>query len=254
MLHRLGLFLRSSIGRKFLMSLTGAGLMAFVLVHLLGNLTLFADSTGQAFDRYSHVLESNPLLPLAEIGLVVLFVVHLALGIRLALDNRDARPKRYKDLEAHGERSYASLTMPVTGLLVLVFLVVHLLDFRLAERAPEGLAAMVVQRLRAPLSALVYVVGVVALGIHLWHAFQSAFQSLGLFQPRYRLLVRNAGRVFAVAIALGFVAFPLAIALAPEGLARGPEPGAELPASSEDASPTDPEPAAPASAARGDLR
>jgi succinate dehydrogenase / fumarate reductase cytochrome b subunit len=254
MFHRLGLFLRSSIGRKFLMSLTGAGLMAFVLVHLLGNLTLFADSTGEAFDRYAHALESSPLLPLAEIGLVVLFVVHLALGIRLALDNRDARPKRYKGLEAHGERSLASLTMPVTGVLVLVFVVVHLLDFRLAERSPEGLAAMVVQRLRAPLSAAVYVVGVVALGVHLWHAFQSAFQSLGLFQPRYRGAVRNAGRAFAVAIALGFAAFPLAIALVPEGLGQGPAPDAGLPAVGEDASPTDPELSTPASPAQGDLR
>lgn len=254
MLHRLGLFLRSSIGRKFLMSLTGAALMVFVLGHLLGNLTLFADSSGETFDAYAHAIESNPLLPLAEIGLVVLFVVHIALGIRLALDNRDARPRRYKDLEAHGQRSFASLTMPVTGVLVLVFVIVHLLDFRLAERAPEGLAAMVVSRLQAPLSAVVYVVGVVALGIHLWHAFQSAFQSLGLFQPRYRELVRNTGRAFAVVIALGFVAFPLAILLAPKSLAQGPEPGAELQAPAGDSSPTEFDPAAPAGAAQGDLR
>ncbi len=253
MFQRLGSFLRSSIGRKFLMSLTGAALMVFVLVHLLGNLTLFADSSGAAFDQYAHVLESNPLLPVAEIGLVVLFVVHLALGIRLALDNRDARPARYKALEAHGKRSLASLTMPVTGVLVLVFVIVHLLDFRLAERDPEGLAAMVVARLQTPLAALVYVVGVVALGVHLWHAFQSAFQSLGLFHPRYRDPVRNAGRAFAVLVAVGFVAFPVAISLAPSSLAQPPDPGAEL-REAGDESPTSVDEQERAAAAQGDLR
>lgn len=252
MFQRLGTFLRSSIGRKFLMSLTGAGLMGFVLAHLLGNLTLFADSDGGAFDRYAHALESNPLLPLAEAGLVVLFVVHIALGIRLALDNREARPAGYKELAAHGRRSAAALTMPVTGVLVLIFLIVHLIDFRLAGRNPDGLAFMVVERLRTPLAALVYVVGVVALGVHLWHAFQSAFQSLGLFHPRYRELVRNVGRAFAVIVAVGFAAFPVVILIAPKSLAQRAEPGAEL-REAQDESPT-PGAGEPAREARGDLR
>lgn len=252
MFQRLGIFLRSSIGRKFLMSLTGAALMVFVLAHLLGNLTLFADSSGAAFDRYAHALESNPLLPLAEVGLAVLFVVHIALGIRLALDNREARPARYKELSAHGERSLASLTMPVTGVLVLIFLVVHLIDFRLATRDPDGLAGMVVARLRTPLAALVYVVGVVALGVHLWHAFQSAFQSLGLFHPRYRELVRKGGRAFAVLVAVGFAAFPVAILIAPESLAQREDPGAEL-REAQDESPI-PDDGERAGEARGDLR
>lgn len=251
MFQRLGLFLRSSIGRKFLMSLTGAALMVFVLGHLLGNLTLFADSTGATFDAYAHAIESNPALPLIEIGLAALFVVHIALGIRLALDNRDARPSRYKELGAHGQRSMASLTMPVTGVLVLIFLVVHLIDFCLAERDPAGLAAMVVTRLATPLSVLVYAVGVIALGVHLWHAFQSAFQSLGLFHPRYRQLVRNAGRVFAVGVAAGFVAFPVVISLAPDSLGQGD--GTEQEAELHDA-PTDMTPSEAVDAPRGDLR
>jgi succinate dehydrogenase / fumarate reductase, cytochrome b subunit len=131
--------------------------------------------------------------------------------------------------------------------------IVHLLDFRLAERDPEGLAAMVVARLQTPLAALVYVVGVVALGVHLWHAFQSAFQSLGLFQPRYRDLVRNAGRAFAVLVAVGFVAFPVAISLAPSSLAQPPEPGAELHEAG-DESPTEVDEQERAGAAQGELR
>ena len=202
------------------MSLSGAGLMGFVLVHLLGNLTLFVDPTGEAFDKYAFTLESSPLLPFAEIGLAVLFAVHIALGVRVALDNREARPVRYKDLEAHGQRTLSSTTMIVTGLLILIFLVVHLWDFRLAERDRAGLAAMVVHRLSRPLAALLYVVGVAALGIHLWHAFQSAFQSLGLNHPQYRPLIRKTGRAFAVVIALGFVAFPIGIFVAPQSWAQ----------------------------------
>jgi len=222
MLQRLGAFLRSSIGRKFVMSLTGAALIFFVLVHLLGNLTLYADGDGDAFNAYAHLLEKNPLLPLAEIGLTALFVVHIGLGIRTALDNREARPVRYKDLESHGNRTLASTTMIVTGLLVLVFLVVHLIDFRFAQRHADGLAYMVVQRLAGPLGAVVYLVGVVALGVHLWHAGQSIFQTLGLYHPRYRPLVVKAGWVVAVLVGLGFATFPVVIFTSPGSLAQPP--------------------------------
>lgn len=241
MLQRLGAFLRSSIGRKFMMSLTGAALIAFALVHLLGNLTLYADSDGTAFNSYAHLLETNPLLPLAEIGLAVLFVVHIGLGIRTALDNREARPSRYKDLAPHGNRSVASTTMIVTGLLVLVFLVVHLVDFRFAERHPDGLAHMVVERLAQPLGAVVYLVGVVALGVHLWHAFQSVFQTLGLYHPRYRPMVVKAGWAVAVVVGLGFATFPLVIFTAPGSLAQPQTESAEV-APQERAAPPAPAP------------
>jgi succinate dehydrogenase/fumarate reductase cytochrome b subunit (b558 family) len=145
------------------------------------------------------------------------------------------------------------MTMPVTGVLILIFLVVHLLDFRLAERDPDGLAAMVVARLQSQLAALVYVVGVLALGVHLWHAFQSAFQSLGLFHPRYRELIRNGGRAFAVLVAVGFAAFPAAILMAPSSLARGSEPGAEVQRSPQE-SLTAPATEAGAAQQQGDLR
>jgi succinate dehydrogenase / fumarate reductase cytochrome b subunit len=236
MLKRLSAFLRSSIGRKFLMSLTGAALIGFVLVHLLGNLTLYADKDGAAFNAYAHLLEANPLLPLAEIGLAALFVIHIGLGIRTALDNREARPVRYKDLESHGNRTLASTTMIVTGLLVLVFLIVHLLDFRFAERHPDGLAYMLVQRLAGPLGAVVYVVGVVALGVHLWHAFQSAFQTLGLYHPRYRPMVIKAGWALAVIVGLGFATFPVVIFTSPQSLGQPRTESAEA-----DVQPTQPQ-------------
>jgi succinate dehydrogenase / fumarate reductase cytochrome b subunit len=228
MLQRLGAFLRSSIGRKFAMGLTGAALALFVLIHLLGNLTLFADADGQAFNAYAHTLESSPLLPLAEIGLAALFVIHIYLGIRTALENREARPSRYKDLAPHGNRTLASTSMIVTGLLVGAFLVVHLIDFRLATRDPDGLASMVVVRLSKPIGAAIYLVGVLALGVHLWHAFQSLFQTFGLNHPRYRPLIVRAGWAFAILIGGGFAAFPVAILASSGSFGRPPAPSAQV--------------------------
>ena len=237
MLQRLGAFLQSSIGRKFVMALTGAALALFVLIHLLGNLTLFADAEGLAFNAYAHTLERSPLLPLAEIGLAALFVVHIYLGIRTALENREARPARYKDLAPHGHRTLASTSMIVTGLLVLTFLVVHLIDFRLAPRDAEGLASMVIVRLSKPIGAAIYLVGVVALGVHLWHAFQSLFQTLGLNHPRYRPLIVRAGWAFSVLIALGFAAFPVAIFASSGSFGRPRAPSAQVEAPHSDAAP-----------------
>lgn len=237
MLLRLGAFLRSSIGRKFAMALTGAALALFVLIHLIGNLTLFADAEGLAFNAYAHTLESSPLLPLAEIGLAALFVVHIYLGIRTALDNRDARPGRYKDLAPHGNRTLASTSMIVTGLLVGAFLVVHLIDFRLAPRDADGLASMVVVRLSKPLGAAIYLIGVLALGVHLWHAFQSLFQTLGLNHPRYRPLIVKSGWAFALLIGGGFAAFPVVILAASESFGRTPVPSAQIDPSQEQSPP-----------------
>src|SRR5262245_59770138 len=98
----------SSLGKKALMSLTGLLLVGYLVLHLAGNLLLFGDDTGKKFDAYAHSIEENPLLPVAEIILLVLFVAHIALGLRTALENREARKRRYKELAPHGNRTFAS--------------------------------------------------------------------------------------------------------------------------------------------------
>ncbi len=207
--NRLFALATSSIGRKALMALTGLGLIGFLVVHLAGNLTLLAGSDGAAFNSYARTIESNPLLPLAEVGLAALFLAHIVLGIRQAAGNREARPVGYRQFQSHGNRKVSTSSMLVTGLIVLVFLVVHISDFRLAARHPQGLAYMVHERMRQPLGAAVYLLGVGALGVHLWHAFQSLFQSLGLRHPRYSPLIDKAGRGLAVLLALGFAVLPV---------------------------------------------
>jgi succinate dehydrogenase / fumarate reductase cytochrome b subunit len=215
MMSRLQVFLRSSIGKKLLMALTGLFLIGFLVAHLAGNLTLFADSDGGAMAAYAQKLaDLGPLLWIAEIGLFALFIVHLGLGMRAAMENRDARPARYKDATPKGGRSPASVTMIATGVVILIFLVVHLIDFRLADGVlahpqPATLAKVVVDRLSSPLGAAIYFLAMLALGLHLWHAFQSALQTLGLRHPAYDRSIRNFGAALAVVVAGLFAAFPV---------------------------------------------
>jgi succinate dehydrogenase / fumarate reductase cytochrome b subunit len=220
MLSRLEAFFRSSIGKKALMAASGLLLIGFLLVHLAGNLTLFADRSGNAFAAYAEKLAGlGAIVLVAELGLLLLFVAHVGLGMRTALQNREARPERYKDLAPKGQRTWSSMTMIASGAFVLVFVVVHVLDFRLADfdllghPDPQALPRMVVERLASPVGALIYLVGVGVLGFHVWHGFQSLVQTLGLRHARYVGLVRGIGIALAVVIGLGFAAFPIVFVL-----------------------------------------
>jgi len=209
MFARLALFLRSTIGRKIVMSITGLLLVVFLIAHLAGNLLIFVDADGSAFNAYAHALESNPLLPLAEGMLLALFGLHVYLALRVTMDNREARKSRYAVNASRGERSLASSSMFITGAIILAFVIIHLLDFRFQERAADGLGAMLVRRLSQPVGAAIYLIGVLALGLHLSHALRSALQSLGLNHPRFNALIQKAGPLLAGVIFLGFASFPV---------------------------------------------
>ena len=203
MIRRTGIFLRTSVGKKVLMSLTGIALLGFLVVHLAGNTLLYAGDGGEAFDGYANALKSKPLLLYsAEIGLLALFVAHIVLALRLTLENRDARPERYRIRSSHGEKTVGSTSMIVTGSVVLVFLVIHLLDFRLDSRAEDGMYVLVVERLSTFAGFAIYMVGVGALLIHLGHAVRSALQSLGVNHPQYNAVLKIGGRALAVILFL----------------------------------------------------
>ena len=210
--------LSSSVGKKYVMAVTGLLLVGFLIAHLAGNLLIFTGEDGAAFDSYAHTLESNPLLPLAEIGLGLLFVVHIAMALRVSLQNRDARAQGYAVRANLGRKTIASGSMLVTGLVVLLFLLVHLYDFRvgklLHDPPPSSLAGLVRDRLAAPLGAGIYLVGVAALALHLRHAFRSAFQSLGANHPHLNPALEKAGIGLAIILGLGFASFPIVFLVA----------------------------------------
>ena len=201
-------FLNSSIGRKYVMAVTGLSLTLFLLVHMAGNLTLYAGN--EAFNEYADLLESNPLLPLAEAGLLVLFVVHILFAVLLTGRNKTSRSDKYQSNLGMGSKTVASTTMWITGPVLLVFLVIHIWDFRISKELLEeyDLAQMVVDRLRHPLGFVIYTASIAMVGLHMWHAFQSAFQTLGVAHPRYRALIQNTGRLITALLVAGFGGIP----------------------------------------------
>jgi succinate dehydrogenase / fumarate reductase, cytochrome b subunit len=223
--------LRTSVGSKYVMAVTGLGLMGFVLVHMLGNLQIFLGK--QALNDYAHHLEESPVLVWgARTGLLTIFVLHIVLGVRLWLWNRGARPTRYV-YEDVVRASWASRHMLLTGLVVLAFVVYHLLHFTLGVTDPGhfkralapyevtgpvrtqelDVAQMVIDGFRQWPVSLAYVVAQLVLGLHLWHGAGSWLQSLGLSGRRWLGLIRRVGIAFALLIVVGNCSIPLAVLL-----------------------------------------
>jgi succinate dehydrogenase / fumarate reductase cytochrome b subunit len=205
------------------MAITGLLLCGFLVVHLAGNLLLFVGP--DAYNAYAHKLHDNEgLLLIAEVGLAVLFIIHLVLAFRLTIGNRLARGKNYLDPKNKGDDGDLGWGRPDTwmllsGLVVLAFICLHLIDFKFEARPEEGLYSAdgkpaepfdkAVNLLRTPLTAVGYLLGCVFLFAHLSHGFASAFQTLGANHPKYNKLIKRGGVAFAALMALGFASFVL---------------------------------------------
>lgn len=198
-------YLNSSVGKKQLMALSGLGMVGFLIVHLSGNLLLFVGE--DAFNDYAAFLEKQPWLPLARIGLIGIFVVHVALAFRLSHENKSARRTDYVYKNA-STASMASRSMLLTGILVLFYLIIHLLNFTFADYHEQGLYALVVEKLTAPHYTFFYIGAMVVLGLHLVHAIQSVFQTFGINHPKFTPLIKGVSVAAAVALSLGFASIP----------------------------------------------
>jgi succinate dehydrogenase / fumarate reductase cytochrome b subunit len=211
--------LSSSIGQKFVMGITGLMLCGFLVAHLAGNLLLFAGA--EWFNDYAHKLhEQWELLILAETGLFLLFVAHIYLAFSTSIGNAKARDEQYavKQNKVRGRVLNANSWMFASGAVVLGFILLHLVDLRLAAegfnlrgldyagKSPFDTTVMILSN---PVSRVVYIIGSIVLGIHLSHGFASAFQSLGLNHPKYMPLIKVIGRIFAIVIAIGFASLAL---------------------------------------------
>ena len=213
---------RSSIGKKALMALSGLALALFVLIHLAGNLLVFAGP--EAMNAYAVKLRHfGPWLWVARAGLILAVVVHTWTSVALAVENRQARSRHYA-LYRTRATSLAARFMLATGVALLAFLVYHLLHFTFRVTHPQlshGVDAlgrhdvygMVVQSFHDPLLAFAYVVGVAAVCIHLSHGIGSAVQTLGYNDERTLAVVSHAGRLVSAMIFLGYSAIPLAALL-----------------------------------------
>lgn len=197
-------FISSSLGRKVVMSLSGFFLIIFLLVHLGVNLSLFAGR--ESFNAASHFMGHNPLIQLMQYVLAAGFIIHIAMGMILEWKNKKARPIRYAKNNAAASAGWASRNMIVTGVLILLFLILHIKDFFVEIKfghVPDDYE-LVTQLFKNPLYVVIYVISFILLGIHLSHGFQSAFTSVGARSPRYLPLVKKTGILFSYLIALGF--------------------------------------------------
>jgi succinate dehydrogenase / fumarate reductase cytochrome b subunit len=195
---------RSSLGRKYIMAVTGVFLGVFLFFHAAGNSILFHGKV--AFNAYAAQLHSlGPLVSLAELFLLGIFLLHITFGVSLFWMNQKARSKRYAVTKSAGGETWGSRTMPWTGLIVLFFLLLHLSNVRFVE--PDlPIADVVEQTLTYPLYTLLYLLGITALVLHTSHGFWSLLQTFGLYRPRSTPLLRNGARLLAALICLVFIA------------------------------------------------
>ena len=206
----------SSVGTKLLIGLSGLLLFLYLLLHLVGNLMVFAGQ--ETFNHYAHTLISNPLVVPAELALLLIFVVHIYKTVTMWTANQRARNVGYekKSWAGHTSRkSIASTTMLWTGLVTLVFVVVHVAQikygawYEIGDPPIRDLYRTEVEVFSSPLWVAVYVVGMVLIGFHLRHGISSAFQSIGADHPIYTKRLVIFGTVLAVLIGGGFAAIPL---------------------------------------------
>ena len=197
----------ASILKKSVMAVTGLAWFLFVILHLLGNLLLWAGP--ETFNAYAQSLLSNPLIYPAEIGLVVFLALHAYSALRVTRENLNARPQPYAyKVPSTGQSTFASRTMWYGGVVLLIFLVIHVIMFKYGNHAGEhGLWGLVVRSFKNPWISLFYIAVMVPLGLHLSHGFASAFQTLGSL--RWREELRKIGGIVGWALAVGFILLPL---------------------------------------------
>lgn len=216
-------FFSSSIGRKFIMSATGLFLMLFLIVHLLGNLQLLKDDGGEAFNTYAFFMTHNPLIKIVSYSLYAFILIHAYMGIALWRANKAARGDVRYAVNHVRPNERASRNMAWLGIVIFVFLIIHLYQFWLQMKMGVLPAVDVaaydhpVQNLYLPVAeaysnlgyVLFYVVCMGVVGFHLWHGFWSSFQTLGLDHKRYTPLIKGVGYIYAIVVPILFALIPI---------------------------------------------
>lgn len=214
--------LSSSIGRKVSMSLTGLFLVSFLFVHLSGNFLMFKGDGGDAFNMYSKFMSTNSVIRVLEIGLLLGFVLHIYIAFILTRQNKAARPIGYAVQSNHPKVSWFSKNMGLSGSIVLVFLVVHLMNFYwkfhydwtatvMIDNEPyKDMYTLVVLVFQHQWwYSLLYILSMVLLGFHLNHGFQSAFRTLGVDHVKYSPIITGLGVLISILLPIGFAIFPI---------------------------------------------
>lgn len=217
-------YLKSAIGRKQAMGATGLIWSLFVLSHMIGNVLILAGP--DVYNKYSHALISNPLIYLAEAGLLITLLAHIATGVKLTLKNKMARPQKYA-MPTNGDKAarFQSKWMAFHGTLILAFIITHLITFKYGTHYStlvdgtemRDLYRLVVEVFQNPLYVGWYTVAMVLVGLHLSHGLYSAFASLGVYHPRFSPCLNKFGYLYALIVAIGFIVPPLYVFVVAKG-------------------------------------
>ncbi|MFM7890499.1 MAG: succinate dehydrogenase cytochrome b subunit, partial [Actinomycetota bacterium] len=217
----------TAVGKKYAMAISGIALMGFVLFHMIGNLKMYFGAAD--LNEYAEFLKKllYPLAPkesvlwILRLGLLGMLALHLHAAWSLTVLNRQARPVKYQSARDYQEASLASRSMRLSGIVVLLFVVWHLLDLTFGvvndytgTKDTEGLKDVygaVVATFDRPVVAIFYIVANIALGVHLFHGVWSLFQSLGWNNPRFNKWRQSLAVGFAAVIVIGNVSFPVAV-------------------------------------------
>ncbi|NOX18951.1 MAG: succinate dehydrogenase cytochrome b subunit [Chlorobi bacterium] len=205
-------WLTSSIGKKFIMALTGLLLILFLVVHLINNLFLFIgpDLFNENVARLDAI---KPLIRVVEVILAILFIYHAYNALTLWWNNKKANPDKYAVNGSKENSTLYSRWMVITGTIILIFLFVHLstlwATYNFGMEGSEEFYDVIRNLFSNPLWALFYFVIMILLGFHMNHAFQSAFQTMGWNHKKYFPLVQKTGTAIAVIFTIGFGSIPI---------------------------------------------
>jgi succinate dehydrogenase / fumarate reductase cytochrome b subunit len=208
-------FYRAAIGKKIVMGVTGLIGIGFVIAHMAGNLLTFRGP--EAINAYAHFLASTgELLWIVRLVLIGSVILHIVAAYQLTMQNRAARPEGYVNREPQVS-TWAARTMRWGGVLLLIFIVLHIMHFTNPGWRPEGVFdkadvfTNIVMSFRIWYVTLFYVAAMMALGLHLYHGAWSSVRSIGVSQPSARPLHRTVALAIAVIVWLGFTAVPVAV-------------------------------------------
>lgn len=203
--------LHSSIVGKILMAFTGFFLMIFLFVHLCLNLSLFFGE--KAFNSAALFMESNPFVQISQYLLAFFFILHIFLGILLHLKNRKARGNVNYGVNYGRDTPFNARTMIFSGILILLFLILHLKNFTIPLKKDKygkiNNYQLVISLFKNPVYTFIYILSFVILSLHLSHGFQSSFRSVGIFQKSYISTIKKIGFIYFWLISIGFSSIAL---------------------------------------------
>ncbi|MBS1760796.1 MAG: succinate dehydrogenase cytochrome b subunit [Bacteroidetes bacterium] len=207
----------SSVGKKWVMALTGLFLIAFLVVHAGLNACIWANDGGKMFNAGAHFMGSTVVVRILEIGLMVGFLLHAVQGIMIEIQNRSKRKIGYAVPMGNKGSKWFSRWMGLLGTLVLIFVIIHLAHFWIPNRSHQGwllgeeinLYESMKEIFQNPVVVIIYIAGCISLAWHLAHGFQSAFRTVGVHNHKYLTMLRSCGYAFSVIVPLTFIMMPL---------------------------------------------